>query len=132
MEQMGERLSADIDFPKVLFLHINRVAQSPSNDMFAANVEMLESLLCHYVDEEYFVDIKTPDREFRSVLALDGSTHGKDDMIAAKKMFLIQEKFRALMRLANRRNLLIQRTDRDEVWELGEDNDTESETTNDD
>jgi len=109
MFKKGESLSADINFPKVLFLHLNRISQSQNNDIFIANVEMLESLLCPYVDDEYFKDLKIPDKEFKNVMALDTSTSGRDELVTTKKFTLTQEKFRALMRLANRRNLLIEK-----------------------
>lgn len=111
MEQEGERLSADIDFPKVLFLHINRVAQSPSDETFSANVEMLESLLCPYFDMEYYVDLKIPEKEYRNIQSLDHATHGREQMLAQKHSVVTRDRFRALMKLANRRNLLIQKTD---------------------
>src|SRR3990172_5976855 len=108
-QQEGERLSADIDFPKVLFLHINRVAQSQNDDAFAANVEMLESLLYPYEDSEYNSDLKIPQQEMRNMSNLDGATHGKEDMLSQRHAILMRQKFRALMKLAHRRNLLIQR-----------------------
>ena len=125
MEQQGERLSADINFPKVLFLHINRVAQSANEDVFAANVDMLESLLYPYIDDDYQEALKNPHAGMINILNLDGSTYGKEGMVNRGKEEFIREKFRALMVLAQRRNLLIQKTG--EGYDTTDETDDESE-----
>lgn len=93
-----DQFAKDINFNKVLFLHMNRVAMSDSQTAMDANVDIMESLLCPYFDEDYVNEITTAKKALKNSLMTNVSS-GQSEFT--------KERFRALMRLAERKNLLL-------------------------
>lgn len=123
-----DAFAKDINFPKVLFLHVNRVLMCiGQDDLYLAAVEGLEDVLSPYFDKEYYKALDGYRKGLDSMTHLDPMLGGKKQMIAKEENKVTRIKFRALMSLAERKNLLIERTDREEVWSLDE-NDTEIDT----
>ena len=93
-----DKFDSGLNFSKVLFLHINRVAMSNTQDMMDAGVDMLESLLCPYEDADYKKSLETASKNLKN-----------GQMMAQKNAAAdyTRLKFRELMQLAERRNLLL-------------------------
>jgi len=117
-----DQFGKDINFNKVLFLHINRTGISIINPiLFIANVEFLEILLSPYHDDQYKKDIKSTSLRATAIAALDPMLKSKSGMSQKQTIENAVHNMRCLMSLAERKGFLIERVSRDEVWELPED-----------
>lgn len=92
---------------------------SPTQTDMDASVDIFESLLFPYIinDEKYEKAIGEARKRLKNGLLNNIDTAQAD---------FTKEKFRALMCLAERKNLLLDKIDRDEEWNL---DDSESECT---
>ena len=74
----SDQFSKDINYQKVIFLHVNRTAMSIIQPMlFMANVEMFEILLSPYLDKGWDKDKKISST---AIATLDPLYQAKDDM----------------------------------------------------
>lgn len=112
-----EEVKGELNFSKVLFLQLNRLLQSSVGyaDGFIAGVESLEDTLSPYFDEEYKELIAEATEEFSFYVGLDPLTPNRAGLISAQRMALARKKLRFLMALANRKNLLLEKTGE---WEI--------------
>ena len=125
-----DQFAKDINFQKVVFLHVNRTGTSIIEPMlFIANVEWLEILLSPYIDDDYKSDIKNKKLMATSISALDPMLKTKTDMTKQTNIETAVHNARCLMSLAERKGLLLEKTSSDEEWLLEEEepNDTEME-----
>ena len=93
-----ERLDSDINYSKVLFLHINRTAMSDSQPIMDINVKILETLLVAWLDKEYNEEIEKAKQTINNEKAM-----GKEDGFSD----FTHNKFQSLIKLAERKNLLL-------------------------
>jgi len=129
---MKEQFDSDINFPKVLFLHINRTAQSIINpDLYIGNIEVLEILLSPYLDGDYEDEMAKTTIKSSAIATLDPLMKGKKDMARQNQLNKAAHKFRALMGAAEKKGLLLEKTSRDEVWEIPEEEEDEETTKTD-
>lgn len=111
-----DKFDSDINFPKVLFLHINRTLQSiPNSDLLLGNIEGLEILLSAYLDENYENEVAMVTVKTDAIAALDPLMKGKKDLMRQNEINKGLHKFRALMRLAERKGLLLEKVGE---WEI--------------
>ena len=100
--------STEINFNKVLFLHINRTAQSVVNiDIYMAYIEVLDILLSPYQDDDYQKDLARTASVSSAIASMDGMCKTKGDMTRQNQINNATHKFRALMCLAEKKNLLL-------------------------
>ena len=126
----SDQFAKDINFNKVVFLHLNRTGTSIMEPLlFIANVEWLEILLSPYIDDDYKSDIKNKKLMATSISALDPMLKTKTDMTKQTNIETAVHNARCLMSLAERKGLLLEKTSSDEEWLLEEEepNDTEME-----
>ena len=129
---MTDKFDSDINFPKVLFLHINRTLQSISNpDLYLANIEGLEIILSPYLDGDYENEMVKTTIKTSAIASLDPLMKSKKDMARRNEINKGSHKFRALMGAAEKKGLLLEKTSRDEIWEIPEEEEDEEETSND-
>lgn len=102
-----KRESSEINFPKVLFRHLDRIAMSNTTSEYQVRVSRLEDLLFPYFDDEYYDDMKKPVTEYDNAVAICTITH-KNDMVEKKQAMMVKAMLRALMSLAKRKALLIE------------------------
>ena len=114
MDDKGE-----MNFSKILFLHINRILTfaGVDTDMYIAAVEAFDDVLSPYHNG---LDVKEAKDKYDKVIGTDDAYKGKKPMLKDAERNLARAKFKALMKVAETKNLLLTKTDRDEVWELGE------------
>jgi hypothetical protein len=118
-----DKFSKDINFNKVVFLHVNRILMCIGDfDLFCSAIEGLEDVLSPYFDDRYYEDLDGKRDGIRSLEQLDPSIRAKKNMIASEVMRVQRLKFRALMKLAERKNLLLEKTSDEEEWNLVEEN----------
>ena len=125
-----EQFDNNLNFPKVLFFHINRILQSPTPEQRIDNIELLEDALFPYLDLEYKESIGNHGEEMRYVALLDPFMPGKGEMMGQKRTELARKKFRALMALAERKNLLLEKQSDSEEWNLPEEDGNADTTAN--
>ena len=117
---MSDQFSKDINFQKVLFLHINRTGISIIQPLlFTANVEFLEMLLSPYKDKDYSDEIKLRGAG-TSIASLDPLCGAKEGMAQIQEIKKAAHMFRCLMSLSERKGLLLEKTDSTEEWNLPE------------
>lgn len=106
-----EQLEGNLDFGKVIFLHINRILMYAATDSnaFIVSIEALEDSLYTYKDENYTKDLKAPMDSYNFISGLDPLHPQKGQLMGDSRLQLARQKFRALMGLANRKNLLLAR-----------------------
>lgn len=122
----------DINFNKVVFLHINRTGISIVNPiLFIANVEFLEILLSPYHDDQYKKDIKSTSLRATSIAALDPMLKSKGGMSQKQTIENAVHNMRCLMSLAERKGLLLEKVSANETWRIMEE-ENEQDTTTDD
>lgn len=112
-----DKFAKEINFNKVLFFHMNRTAMSQQQSEMDANVDIFESLLFPYIDDKYKTEKVKADKKLKNAQMIGNETAEAD---------YTKTKFRALMALAERKNLLLEKTDRDEEWNLEEENATDT------
>lgn len=100
-----DKFDSDINFNKVLFMHLNRIAMSETSDQMNSRVDIYESLLCPYIDEDYENELKPIKTTFEHDCKMAQQTHKADPNNDA----LVKATFRALMKLAERKNLLLEK-----------------------
>jgi hypothetical protein len=103
-----DEFSKNINFAKVLFLHINRILMSQDNNQFIASISLLESALCPYIDYDYTIEVSGCSDGVDSVKNLDPTVR-KKYMLQQEEMNSANIKFRALMKLAERNHLLLEK-----------------------
>jgi hypothetical protein len=107
---MTDKFDSDINFSKVLFLHINRTAQSIINpDLYIGNVEVLEILLSPYLDGDYEDNMAKTTIKTSAIAALDPLMKGKKDLVRSNTINKTSHKFRALMSAAEKKGLLLEK-----------------------
>jgi hypothetical protein len=107
-----DKYDNDINFAKVLFLHINRILMSVDDSMrFISNIEILEDCLFTYKDDKYTADLGGKVERKDAVKALDPMFKPKGNMMAQVELEGARMKFRALMGLAERKGLLLEKED---------------------
>lgn len=120
-----DQFAKDINFQKVLFLHINRTGISIIEPvLFIANVEFLEILLSPYHDDIYKKEIESPKTKATAIVALDPMLKSKSAMGSSQTIGNAVHNMRCLMSLSERKGLLLEKVSRDEIWELAEDAET--------
>ena len=105
-----EKHDQDINFAKVLFRHLDRIGQAKTPFEREDGILHFEILLCPYVDDEYEKDLVAPLRAFKNAETLAKATHNEDG-VETSRAKLINNQFRALMKLAKRNKLLIEESD---------------------
>lgn len=98
MKSSKDSFAKDINFNKVLFLHMNRVAMSDTQNAMDTNVDVLESLLYPYRDDEYKDNMKKAKQTLQNQQMVG---------FAGAEADFTKTKFRELMQLAERNNLLL-------------------------
>lgn len=104
-----DKYDSDINFSKVLFLHINRILMMQEDNLFISSVGLFEDALSPYLDDLYYDDLDGVRDGVVSVSNLDPSIKGKKNLLATEEMKLARLKFRALMKLAERKDLLLEK-----------------------
>lgn len=118
-----ERFDNELNFSKILFLHINRTLISAiQSTLFIVNVEAFEGVLCPYIDDEYETRLKAEMNAYKYFTFLDPMLRERDAMIDRKRLELAWQKFRALMSLAERKGLLLEK--KGEGYDTEDENDS--------
>lgn len=114
-----EKYDSEINFSKVLFLHINRILMAADDELkVIPYINAFEHVLSPYFDDEYQDNIKIAINNFKSTALLDPLMPNRNQLVNESRISLCWIKFRALMALAERKNLLLEKTSREEVWEI--------------
>lgn len=122
---VSDKISKKLDFNAVVFLQLNRIMRSISiNDTNAlTGIEALEALLSPFEDEDYLKEIKTlsdPNKikemtlEFAKNrgIPVNKLTDSDQDIIS---FILTKRKLKAIMGLAQRNDLLPEKSTIDEI-----------------
>jgi len=111
-----EKFDSDINFPKVLFLHINRTAQSIINpDLYMGNIEVLEILTSPYLDGDYEDGLAKTTIKTSAIATLDPLMKSKKDLARQNEINKASHKFRALMIVLEKKGLLLEKVGE---WEI--------------
>jgi len=112
MDDKGE-----MNFSKILFLHINRILTfaGVDADMYIAAVEAFDDVLSPYHNG---LEVGDAQDKYDAVIATADEYKGKKPELKATERNLARAKFKALMKVAETKNLLLVRVDRQEKWEL--------------
>ena len=108
---------------------MNRIASATTPEGRNDGIDIFEILLSPYLDTKYEDNMKPSFDAIMKVKGLDPSMKGREEQIQAATAAMMKAKFRELMGVAERKNLLLEKTDRDEEWNL---DDSESECTEND
>jgi len=97
----------DLNFPRILFFHINRILQMAGIDrmMFISYIDVFEDVLTPYLDAVYTDKIEKHRQTLLTKMELN-SPFGLDDELSQKVLFS-RAKFRELMTVAQEKNLLL-------------------------
>jgi len=114
MDDKGE-----MNFSKILFLHINRIltVAATDADMYIASVEAFSDVLYPY-HKNNGLELGDAKKKYDAVMNLANEYKGKKMALKDAERNLARAKFRALMVIAETKNLLLTRVSRDEVWEI--------------
>jgi len=114
-EQKDDEFKGDISFPKLLFLHINRILQNLNDEQaFISNIEGLEYVLTPFIDDTYRKSFDKINKRMK-LSNKDVDLKKRDAELNTLTLLLAKTKFTGLMRIMNDRKLLLQ----EDVW--GED-----------
>jgi len=97
----------DMNFSKILFLHINRILTfaGVDADMYIAAVEAFDDVLSPYHNG---LDVKIAKDKYDTVMDLNNEFKGKKQMLKEVERGLARAKFKALMKVAESKGLLIE------------------------
>ena len=108
MIEQVEQLKGELDFEKILFLHINRVLQAIYDpDIYMSAVEAFEDVLSPYIDKNYENNLRENELSILDAEKLDIQNRSRDGLINDAKIQLSRQKFRKLMMLAKKKGLLL-------------------------
>jgi len=106
--EQGEQLKGELDFEKILFLHINRVLQAIYEPViYMSAVEAFEDVLFPYIDDNYELQIAESELSVIEAGKLDKQNRARESLINDAKVKLSRQKFRQLMNLAKKKGLLL-------------------------
>ena len=108
MIEQIEQLKGELDFEKILFLHINRVLQAIYEpDIYMSAVEAFEDVLFPYIDKNYEKSLQDKEMSILDIEKLDTQNRSREGLINNAKIQLSRQKFRQLMMLAKKKGLLL-------------------------
>ncbi len=108
MADYNKEFDSDINFPKLLFLHINRVLQAINEPVsYMSAIEALEDALFPYLDKEYTDMLVEYETDIVEAEREDSHNKDKQGRIQLAKVELARAKFRGLMQTADRKGLLL-------------------------
>jgi len=103
-----EQLKGELDFEKILFLHINRVLQAIYEPViYMSAVEAFEDVLFPYIDNGYEKELEESELSIIDAQKLDKQNRSREALINDAKIQLSRQKFRQLMNLAKKKGLLL-------------------------
>jgi len=102
-----QQFAKDINFQKVVFLHINRILGTNDNASFIRLVKLMELLFSPYIDDDYLKGVDSSTNSLSNVSRLDSASKERVVMIEAAQLELSETKFSELMVLAERNDLLL-------------------------
>jgi len=117
---MADEWRGDINFQKVIFLHLNRIltASGMDKDQYIALVESFWDMMEPY-HKNNGIDLGDAKKKYDAVMNLANEYKGKKPALKDAEMNLARAKFRGLMMLAEQRGLLIEESiygeDEDEI-----------------
>jgi len=117
---MADEWRGDINFQKVIFLHLNRIltASGIDKDQYIALVESFWDMMEHY-HENNGIDLGDAKKKYDAVMNLADEYKGKKQLLEEAERNLARAKFRAMMKLAEQKGFLIEESiygeDEDEV-----------------
>lgn len=117
--------SEELNFPKVLSFHLNRILASKDDFEHKFNIEKFEDVLSEFFDNEGKNRAKEIE-DSRVLMILDHNKEIKLGRIPnpSKREIdhtIVRMKIRNIMAVINRKGWLMGKVDRSEVWELEED-----------
>ncbi len=98
----------DMNFPKILFFHINRILQISGLDrrMFISYVDVFEDVLTPYLDGDYTDRVEKHRQSMLKEMEEASPFAGGEPL--DNKVLFSRAKFRELMSVAQEKNLLLQ------------------------
>ncbi len=108
----NKEFDSDINFPKLLFLHINRIMQSINEPTaYISAIEALEDVLTPYIEDssDYETEVKKEEKTVEEANQEDGLKKDKGAKMLEAKVNLARSKFRGLMRIAEKKGLLLEK-----------------------
>ena len=123
---MADDTKGEMDFSKVIFLLLVKIhnAAGVDTDQYIALVEAFsDTMFPYHMDNG--LELGDEQKKYDRIDKLDDADKEKPMMMKEASKNLARAKFRALMRLAEEKNLLLTRVSRDEVWELDDEDEAE-------